>query len=108
MPTYSFNCEACGEFDVLRSISRRDEPCNCPACESPAQRVISSPTLFAMSTALRTAHATNERARHEPKKSSSHVHGPGCGCGSKISKSTVKAADGSKTFPSKRPWMISH
>jgi putative FmdB family regulatory protein len=37
-------------------------------------------------------------------------HGPGCSCcsgGARRSR-TAKAADGKKSFPSARPWMISH
>jgi hypothetical protein len=69
----------------------------------------STPMLATMSSTTRTALATNERASHEPKHSSSHVHGPSCGCGSGGKKTTtVKPPDGAKGFPSKRPWMISH
>ena len=30
MPTYDYACPACGGFEALRSLSQRDEPCNCP------------------------------------------------------------------------------
>lgn len=108
MPLYDYACSDCGGFEAFRSISNRDNPAHCPQCGAAASRVLVVPSFALMDASVRTAHATNERARHEPKKSSAHVHGPGCGCGSSISKSTVKAADGSKTFPAKRPWMISH
>jgi hypothetical protein len=75
--------------------------------------MLSAPTLATMDGATRSAHATNERAANAPMTSAEyaarHKHGPGCGCCSgKPSKSTVRAADGSKAFPTKRPWMISH
>jgi hypothetical protein len=36
-------------------------------------------------------------------------HPAGCGCCSTSKKATtVRAPDGAKSFPSKRPWMISH
>ncbi|HVY08421.1 MAG TPA: hypothetical protein VHB46_20790 [Burkholderiales bacterium] len=59
---------------------------------------------------MRKAYAINEKSAHAPKSSKEHVHGSGCGCGSKSigASKTVKAPDGSKAFPSKRPWMISH
>lgn len=107
MPLYDFECPHCGSFEVMRSIARRDEPAHCPDCGTQASRLVSLPSYALMDSGARQAHATNERARHEPKLASQHVHGPNCGCG-KPSKSTVKAADGSKTFPTKRPWMISH
>ncbi|MEO1363845.1 MAG: zinc ribbon domain-containing protein, partial [Pseudomonadota bacterium] len=43
-----------------------------------------------------------------PKRSS---HGPNCSCcsgGSTRPSKTLHHADGSKSFPTKRPWMISH
>ena len=110
MPTYEYSCNECGDFDVVRSIASRNDPCQCPYCDTAAERVIrTTPTLSTMSTTNRKAHATNERAQHEPKHSSGHVHNASCGCGSSSIKSaTVKAADGAKAFPNKRPWMISH
>lgn len=108
MPFYDFECPDCGSFETLRSIANRDAPALCPHCGCTASRIITAPACTLMDAGVRSAHATNERARHEPKKSSAHVHGPGCGCGSSKSTATVKGADGSKAFPSKRPWMISH
>jgi hypothetical protein len=35
-------------------------------------------------------------------------HGAGCSCCSTGKSNAVKAPDGSKMFPTKRPWMISH
>jgi putative FmdB family regulatory protein len=110
MPTYEYACADCGDFDVVRPISARNDACNCPYCDALATRVMRTmPMLATMASSTRTAHATNERASHEPKSSSTHVHSASCGCGSSgIKSATVKAADGAKTFPSKRPWMISH
>lgn len=109
MPTYDFHCEAHGSFSAMRSIAQRDAPCLCPACGQPAARqLISAPAFADMPGQLRSAHATNERARHEPRLAS-RTHGPGCSCCSgKTSKTTAVARDGSKAFPTKRPWMISH
>src|SRR4051794_22291004 len=114
MPTYDYACTGCGEFDAIRSIARRDEPADCPRCgEASARVLVSAPQLACMDGVARTAHATNERAQHAPRSSREGYgrlkHPSGCGCcsGSKRS-TTVKAADGSKAFPSKRPWMISH
>lgn len=110
MPTYDYQCEAHGSFSALRSIAQRDAPCLCPQCGTPASRVlIAAPTFADMAGEVRQAHATNERARHEPKLAS-RTHGPGCSCcgSGKKSKTTAVARDGSKAFPTKRPWMISH
>jgi len=108
MPAYEYRCDTCGDFVALRSIADRNTPCACPGCGADATRMMSMPALATLSATTRSAHATNERARHEPKSSAGHVHGPGCGCGSGKKTATVKAPDGAKAFPTKRPWMISH
>jgi len=113
MPTYDYDCGACGGFDAFRLISQRDEPAACPACGQAATRVFASaPRLALMDGGTRTALATNERARHEPKSSRDYArlkHPSGCGCCSTGKRgATLTGANGNKAFPSKRPWMISH
>lgn len=112
MPTYEYQCQTCGIFDQLRPIGRRDDHCRCPACGESSQRVVASaPALSVMSGRARAAHAVNERAAHAPKSSGeyrAYKHPPGCGCCGSGVKATARAADGSKGFPTKRPWMISH
>lgn len=109
MPTYDYQCTSHGGFTALRSIAQRDAACLCPECGTPAQRVlVTAPSFADMPGQLRTAHATNERSRHEPKLAS-RTHGAGCPCCSgKTSRTTAVAKDGSRAFPAKRPWMISH
>jgi putative FmdB family regulatory protein len=113
MPTYDYACPACGGFDALRSFAQRDEPAACPDCATPSPRVFTAmPRLACVSSETRRAMEVNERARHEPKSSGSYQrmrHPAGCGCCSPGKRSaTVTAASGAKSFPSKRPWMISH
>lgn len=112
MPVYEYACGGCGtEFTALRRMVESSLPHACPECGSAADRaMLTAPAYAGMPAASRIAHATNERAQHEPKSSSKlgHVHGAGCGCGSGISKTTAVAPDGKKSFPTKRPWMISH
>ena len=113
MPTYDYDCPACGGFDAFRSLSARNEPAACPDCGTASPRVfVTAPRLALMDSGTRSAMGVNERARHEPKRSGDYArlkHPPGCGCcGTGRSKATVTAANGAKAFPSKRPWMISH
>ena len=112
MPVYDYECQSCGTFTALRPMSEAGADCDCPHCGEAARRVFLSVPHFAlMETGLRTAHSTNERARHEPKSSASgHQHGPGCSCcsGKSMPSRTLHRPDGSKSFPSARPWMISH
>jgi putative FmdB family regulatory protein len=102
MPTYDYRCEACGGFDALRSLSERNEPIACPDCGRVSPRVMAGAPRLALL----------ERARHEPSRSGDYArlaHPAGCGCCSPGKRgATVKGANGSKAFPSKRPWMISH
>ncbi|HEX5372065.1 MAG TPA: zinc ribbon domain-containing protein [Aquabacterium sp.] len=118
MPTYDYACPDCGGFDALRSLAQRNEPALCPDCGTASPRVfVSAPRLACLSSSTRLAMDTNERARHEPRSSRDQGsygrlrHPAGCGCcstGSGRRSATVTAANGAKTFPSKRPWMISH
>lgn len=113
MPTYDYACADCGGFDAIRSLAQRDEPAACPDCGGASLRVfVAAPRLALMASGLRSAMATNERARHEPKSSADYArskHPAGCGCCSSVKKgATIKDAKGNKAFPSKRPWMISH
>ena len=116
MPTYDYACGDCGGFDALRSIARRDEPADCPGCGAAAPRVfVTAPGLALVDDGTRRAMDTNERARHEPQRSGDHTrlrHPNGCGCcgggGNSQRGATLRAPNGNKAFPSKRPWMISH
>ena len=113
MPTYDHACANCGGFEAIRAMAQRDEPAACPDCGAAAPRVfVTAPRLALMESSTRTALATNERARHEPKSSRDYArlkHPAGCGCCSTAKRgATVIGAVGQKAFPSKRPWMISH
>jgi putative FmdB family regulatory protein len=110
MPNYDYSCPDCGPFTQNRPMARSVEPCACPQCGIPAPRAFFSVPFFSsMDGAARNAHATNERSAHAPKTLKSSGHSPGCSCcGGKNHSKAVYRADGGKTFPSARPWMISH
>ncbi|MBI2866017.1 MAG: zinc ribbon domain-containing protein [Chloroflexi bacterium] len=47
MPLYEFVCASCQHrFEVLRPISRADEPTSCPHCSNGAQRRVSRVASF--------------------------------------------------------------
>jgi len=114
MPTYDYDCSLCGGFEAIRAISQRDEPAICPDCGDLAPRVmVAAPRLRLLEASTRYAMDVNETARHEPRRSGDYArlrHPSGCGCcnTSTRKKATVTAPNGAKSFPSKRPWMISH
>jgi putative FmdB family regulatory protein len=116
MPTYDYACATCGGFDAIRSLAERDLPARCAGCGAASPRVmVAAPRLAHVDEATRRAIQTNERAAHAPHSSRDSEpyrrlrHPAGCGCcRSGVRGATVTAANGAKTFPSKRPWMISH
>jgi hypothetical protein len=64
-----------------------------------------------MPAEARLAHATNERSQHAPQRLSEVKgnHGAGCACCSGVSKRPVRRGkNGAKSFPTSRPWMLSH
>jgi putative FmdB family regulatory protein len=112
MPVYEYLCDDCGPFTDMRPMAECDAPQDCPQCESQAPRVIlTAPNFFCMPSDKRKAHATNERSANAPKSLGEYKasHGPGCGCCSTRPSRLVKQArSGAKSFPTARPWMISH
>ena len=122
MPTYDYACADCGEFDALRTLSARNEPCACPWCGAASHRVFTNaPRLACTTPQARRAAETNERSRHAPRSSRDvdpgnygrlrHPSGCGC-CGPKTKASSATTAGsgdaGMKTQVGRRPWMISH
>ena len=110
MPVYEYACAECGPFEAMRRISHCTEPNDCPDCGATSPRVmLTAPNISFVSQSTRISHQTNERSADSPKRTS--THGPGCGCcggGKKKNSKTLHRPDGSKSFPTKRPWMISH
>jgi len=112
MPVYEYLCGACGPFTDMRPMSECADPQACPQCSGGAPRVIlTAPNFACMSADERKARAVNERSAHAPKTLDQYraSHRPGCGCCSgKLSRAVAKTKTGAKSFPTARPWMISH
>ena len=115
MPLYDYKCSDHGLFHELVPMDNHQQPQSCPSCHKLCARIIMmAPGFLDMSKEARNAHSTNERSQHEPitssKESRDTKHGSGCGCEHTQSKKSkvMYLADGSKIFPSQRPWMISH
>jgi putative FmdB family regulatory protein len=112
MPVYEYLCRDCGPFTRMRSMSEYELPSDCPKCVASAPRVIlTAPHCSTVSAQTRIAHATNERSADSPRTLSSMKgsHGAGCSCCSGRSSGLLKRGKGgTKSFPTSRPWMISH
>ena len=108
MPVYDYQCAACGPFTAFRPMADYAVPALCGGCGGEAPRAfLNVPALAKMDAGVRRGFAVNEKARHEPRRSSG-AHPAGCGCCSGSSRSRTAAANAAKSFPSARPWMISH
>ena len=111
MPVYDFTCDACGDFRELLTIAERHDPVSCPTCSRVGRRLILAPNLALMNPIKRKATAINEKSRHEPRVSTGHSCGSGCGCGTKIRPERVKETKLGKLKGQKataRPWMLGH
>jgi len=110
MPVYEYVCNTCGPFTRMRPMSEYDLPSDCPQCRARAPRVLlTAPQCLDMSPQSRRAHAVNERSVNAPGVHSSLkvVHGAGCGC-CVTSNSKLRHKNAAKSFPFRRPWMLSH
>jgi putative FmdB family regulatory protein len=112
MPVYEYLCDDCGPFTDMRPMAECAAPQDCPQCEISAPRVIlTAPNFFCMPSDKKKAHAINERSAHAPKTvdeyKASHRAGCGC-CSAKPSRLVKRSRGGAKSFPTARPWMISH
>jgi putative FmdB family regulatory protein len=117
MPVYEYLCAECGPFSEIRPMAESGLPLDCPHCGEEAPRaILTAPRLGGMSRELMLAHSTNEKSQHAPStlsamKAEKKKHGAGCSCcsgGRMKSRKTLQRKDGSKSFPTARPWMISH
>lgn len=67
MPTYSFRCRGCGDFDVVAAMNQRPERASCPGCGQLRARVFSTPRLHTSSTALDAAVERAGRSAESPQ-----------------------------------------
>ncbi len=131
MPVYDYKCAEHGIFHDLATMDKAAEPCKCPQCGKMSSRIIMiPPEVLAMAPDAKKSLEKNETAQHQPIISSvdsrqeaaerkayalKHGKGKSCGCSShaeadtsSLKQQVVYLPDGSKIFPSQRPWMISH
>ncbi|MFM0073905.1 zinc ribbon domain-containing protein [Paraburkholderia sediminicola] len=71
MPIYEYACDACGTFDSIRPIARRDERTPCPECGLLSPRVASGATVL---LAQRGGNMPAEEGAYGLR------HQGGCGC----------------------------
>ncbi len=112
MPMYEYECEGCGVFTALRSMSQSSLPADCEYCGATSPRILSAPKLAIMQKSQRMAHERNEKSAHAPevrKRSSCGCAGAHtCKTSTKVNPETGKAALQMQTKKTARPWMLAH
>jgi putative FmdB family regulatory protein len=109
MPNYDYGCQRCGQFSMSRPMAEYDRPQDCPGCGLSACRILSgTPAIAGMDAGRRLALSTNERSAHAPQRSTAGAGDRAdCGCCKGRRPSKLKS-DAARSFPARRPWMISH
>lgn len=133
MPLYDYKCREHGLFHELATMEMAGDPCPCPKCGVLSTRVvIIPPQILAMAKERKKRFEINEKAQHEPGVANAKIlsemnadkahnvySGNSCHCNTihplqlnpnkgKLQQQLIYLPDGSKIFPSQRPWMISH
>jgi putative FmdB family regulatory protein len=112
MPVYDYECGDCGAFTLTRPMAECGEPASCPECGAASPRAfLVMPNLATMSSMRRMAIGRNERSANAPPTLDTREasHRAGCSCCSGLTKRRMaRTSDGAKSFPTARPWMISH
>lgn len=106
MPVYDYKCPKHGVFHELGEMSTAGAPKECPECQTLSPQVIFvAPTFLNMDPHKKKACACNERAQHQPLRSSQLLRPDSS---MTKGKNTLIHPDGTKTIINQRPWMISH
>ena len=111
MPVYDYLCARCGPFTDTRPMADSDLPQECPGCgEDTPRAFLTAPYFATMSTERRLAYATNERSATAPRglSGSRQTHGGACSCCAVKPLRYGKSRTDAKSFPGRRPWMLSH
>lgn len=67
MPTYSYSCVVCGEFDLLRPMAEAGAEVSCPTCDRSGKRRYGAPSLRGLDPALRGALDAQVRSSDAPQ-----------------------------------------
>ena len=84
MPTYQYECEACGHlFETLQSMTDRKLK-KCPKCAkmSLVRHIGGGSGIIFKGTGFYETDYKNKPAESKPAQSGGHCHSGGCGCAS--------------------------
>lgn len=103
MPTYDYDCQACGPFTAMRPMAEYRDPCACPACGVGAPRaLLSAPAIPGLGPTRRDALAAAERNANSQGPSKA-PHPAGCGCCARRSPIPSALASKGRVFASSGP-----
>ena len=107
MPVYEYLCATCGPFTAIRPMAAFEQPQPCEHCGEPSPRaLLTAPAMSGLDSGRRQAAAANERSANTPTRAQRHP--AGCACCAGSGRRTPRTEPAAKSFPSQRPWMISH
>jgi putative FmdB family regulatory protein len=78
MPTYSYHCPACGDFDAVQPMSKSGLAVPCPTCACESERTLTVPALLGS-----RQHRAEPRTQGGNQEAASYRrwrHVSGCGC----------------------------
>jgi putative FmdB family regulatory protein len=97
MPIYEYECSEHGLFEAERPMQRSAEANECPACQAPARRVLSTTRTTLLPRATTIARDRNEKSQHAPE-----VRRVEARAAPRRPPPALQAAHGG------RPWMLGH
>lgn len=78
MPTYSYNCPACGNFDTIQPMSKSELAVPCTNCTRESERTLTLPA--GMGSSQRRTERRTQSDSQEPSRYQRLRHVSGCGC----------------------------
>ena len=101
MPTYDYNCEIDGPFELNRPVKLHDMPAACPVCGKLCQRVFKMPFVVKIKPGVKNAIERNIKSRFEPD-----VYSPSKENTQQMAPPSQRPKKSRKVSSSPRPWVI--
>ena len=113
MPVYDYLCDDCGPFTDMRPMAECDEPQDCPQCAGVIAARDPDRAEFLLHAVRQAQGARHQRAQRQRAEDARSIQGLARSglrllLGQKPSRLVTKTRSGAKSFPTARPWMISH
>ncbi|NNG19887.1 zinc ribbon domain-containing protein [Naumannella sp. ID2617S] len=67
MPTYTYRCDSCGTFAVIRPMRESTSSATCTGCDSAARRVFEAPALASVAPGMHRAMDAAAASAEQPR-----------------------------------------